>query len=86
MSGWARAFWMAVVLIVPGGFALFLAYAFARAVLAKRREIAQVNPGDAHLRDVLAKIRFQDILTEVRASIRSEDPSRLLKGQPLPTR
>ena len=86
MSGWARAFWMAVVLIVPGGFALFLAYAFTRAVLAKRREMAQANRGDAHWRDVLAKIRFQDILTEVRASIRSEDPSRLLKGQPLPTR
>ncbi|HYR56249.1 MAG TPA: hypothetical protein VEM39_09025 [Myxococcaceae bacterium] len=86
MSGWARAFWMAVVLIVPGGFVLFLAYAFSRALLAKRREIAQANRTDAHWREVLANTHFQDVLREVRASIRSEAPSRLLKREPLPLR
>jgi hypothetical protein len=58
---------LAVVLIVPGGFALFLAYAFVRAVLENRR--AQANGGEAQLRDVLAKIRFKDVLRELRTSI-----------------
>jgi len=52
---------MAVVLIVPGGFVLFLAYASTRALLAKRRATAQANRGDAHS-GVLAKMRFKDAL------------------------
>ena|GEM_PF-5843226 len=77
---------MAVVLVVPGGFALFLAYALTRAVLAKRREMSQEDGGDARWRDVLTKVHFQDVLHEVRAFIRSETPARLLKGEPLPLR
>jgi hypothetical protein len=60
---------MAVVLIVPGGFALFLAYAFVRAVRENRRATAQANGGEAHLRDVLAKIRFKDLLRELRTPV-----------------
>jgi hypothetical protein len=77
---------VAVVLIVPGGFALFLAYALTRVLRAHRRAVAQANGGEASLRDVLAKMRFKDVLRELRTSIRSEAPSRLLERAPLPMR
>jgi hypothetical protein len=69
VSGWARTFWVGVVLIVPGGFLLFLSYAFARTLLNRKRAAAQANGGEAHLRDVLAEMRLKDLLREVRAAI-----------------
>ncbi len=69
MSGWARAFWVAMVLILPGGFMVFLAYAFGRALLKGKRAAARAQGGQVRLRQVLANVRFKDILREVRASM-----------------
>ncbi len=69
MPGWVRTIWVAVVLIVPGGFLLFLGYAFGRALLQTKRTVAKAHGGEAHLRDVLANVSFKDVLHEVRASI-----------------
>ena len=51
MPGWVRTFWAAVILILPGGFLLFLGYAFGRALLQTRRAVAEAHGGDAHLRE-----------------------------------
>jgi hypothetical protein len=69
VPGWAKAFWVVLVLIVPGGFLVFLAYAFGRAFLNGRRVVARANGGEVHLKDVLAQVRLSDVLREVRASI-----------------
>jgi len=69
VSGWLRTFWAAVILILPGGFLLFLGYAFGRALLQTRRAVAEAHGGDADLREVLASMRLKDVLHEVRASI-----------------
>lgn len=69
MPGWVRTFWAAVILILPGGFLLFLGYAFGRALLRTRLALAQSHGGEAHFREILASVRLRDVLHEVRASI-----------------
>jgi len=69
VSGWARTFWVAVVLIVPGGFLLFLGYAFGRALLRTKRAAANAPGKEARPRPFPARVTLKDVLREVRASI-----------------
>ncbi len=69
LSGWARTLWVATVLIVPGGFLFFLAFAFGRVLLRSKRAAVQERGGEAHLRDIIARLSLKDVLREVRTSI-----------------
>ena len=66
----ARTVGWGVVLILPGGFLLFFAYVFARAIHQRRqRALSQGIPGSpAGLFGILAEIRFADLLREARAA------------------
>ncbi len=70
MPGWARTFWVGVVLIVPGGFLLFLGYAFGRALLrTKRAAAANASDGEARPHRFPTQVTLKDVLREVRTSI-----------------
>jgi len=66
----ARTVGWGVVLILPGGFLLFLAYVFARAVHERRQQaLSQGIPGaPVGLFAILAEIRFADLLREALAA------------------
>ncbi len=69
MPGWARTFWVAVVLIVPGGFLLFLGYAFGRALLRTKRAASNAPNGAARPSRLPAHVTLKDVLREVRTSV-----------------
>lgn len=69
VPGWVRTIWVGIILVVPGGFLLFLTYAFGRAVLRVRRVAAQGAGGQTAADHLLAQVTFKDVLREVRASI-----------------
>lgn len=68
MPSWVRAIWVGVVLIVPGGFLFFLAYAFGRALVRAHRAAAAKRDASSP-RPRLLQFTLQDVLREVRASI-----------------
>jgi hypothetical protein len=63
---WLRAIWVAMVLIVPGGFAVFVALALGRALLHRWRTARQVGERPK-LRQVLISLRWSDVDRELRA-------------------
>jgi hypothetical protein len=70
MSIWLRTIWVATVLILPGGFLLFLGFLVARTVMRIRHEALAQQPGqDVRLLNLLSRVRFQDLLREARASL-----------------
>ena len=76
MSIWIRTLWVATVLIVPGGFLVFLIYLAGRTVLqALRKARSQANGGSVSMEQVFAQIHWQEVLREARTSfgIRSCD-------------
>lgn len=68
MSSGARTIWVGVVLIVPGGFLFFLAYAFGRALVRAHRA-ARANRAASIPSPRFLPFTVQDVLREVRASI-----------------
>ncbi len=69
MRAMARTVGWAVVLILPGGFLLFFAYVFARAVHQRRQQAgSQGTPGVQGFFGILAEIRLADLVREARAA------------------
>jgi hypothetical protein len=66
----AKSVGWGVVLILPGGFLLFFAYLFARAVYQRRQQArSQSTPGGpVGLFGILAEIRLADLVREARAA------------------
>jgi hypothetical protein len=70
MAVWIKTAWVATVLIVPGGFLVFLAYIWARALVRAREKAQAVTTGGpVPLREVLAEVRFRDLVREARAAL-----------------
>ncbi len=63
---WLRAMWLAMVLIVPGGFVVFVALALGRALLHRWRTARRVGE-KPKLRQVLVSLRWSDVDRELRA-------------------
>lgn len=63
---WLRTIWLAMVLIVPGGFVVFVAWALGRALLYRWRTARQRGER-RKLRQVLASLRWSDVDRELRA-------------------
>lgn len=61
-----RTLWAALVLVVPGGFALFLAFALARAFVNSWHQ-AHAAGGPAPVRRALENLHWRDVAREVRA-------------------
>ncbi len=70
MRAMARTVGWGVVLILPGGFLLFFAYVFARAVHQRRQlALSQGIPGTpVGLLGILAEIRLSDLVREARSA------------------
>jgi len=69
MSAWVRVMWVATVLIMPGGFFIFLAYVWTRTLLRASEKIRATTPGSTiRLRDIFAKVTFRDLVREARAT------------------
>ena len=64
MSLWVRTIWVVMVLIVPGGFLLFLGFALGRAWL-RRYRVAQAS--GAATRSVFASLSWGEVARELRA-------------------
>lgn len=63
---WLRAMWLAMVLIVPGGFVVFVALALSRALRYRWRTARQVG-GKPKLRQILVSLSWSDVDRELRA-------------------
>jgi hypothetical protein len=70
---WLRAMWLAMVLIVPGGFLVFVALALSRALLYRWRTARQVGE-KPKLRQILASLRWSDVDRELRALANASGP------------
>ena len=69
MPIWLRTIWVGTVLVVPGGFLLFFAYLFARAVRRSWHVALAQNPGqEVRLFQLLRQVQFQDLLREARSA------------------
>ena len=69
MSRWVRTICVVLVLLIPGGLLALLAFAFARALLNRRRLLAGAKDSPAEIGQVLAGLRLKDVLRELRAAI-----------------
>lgn len=65
MAIWLRAVWLAIVLIVPGGFVVFLGFALGRALVHRWRAV-RANGRDPKLRELLAGVRWSDVTHQFR--------------------
>ncbi len=68
---WLRMALALVVVLLPGGFAMVVAYVAMRTLLARWRQArvqAQVQGREVPLRDVLASLHFKDLVREARAA------------------
>jgi len=62
---WLRAVWLAIVLIVPGGFVLFFGFALGRALVNRWRTV-RASGKEPNLREAVAGVRLSDITREFR--------------------
>ena len=70
MSIWLRTVWVATVLIIPGGFLLFLGFLLARTVMRIRQEaLAQEPAQDVRLLNLLTQVPFEELLRQARQSL-----------------
>lgn len=70
MPMWLRTVWVATVLIVPGGFLLFLGFLVARTVMRIRQEALAHQPAqDVRLLNLLSQVHLQQLVREARASL-----------------
>jgi len=70
MSIWLRTVWVATVLIIPGGFLLFLGFLLARTVIRIRQEaLAQQPAQDVRLFNLLTQVPLEELLRQARQSL-----------------
>ncbi len=73
MGAWVRVFWAAAVLIIPGGFALLIAYLLAKTVHQRYHRLEQDRAkvgGRIRFAELFTGIHFKDLLQEARAAFR----------------
>jgi hypothetical protein len=67
---WLRVVLALVVMLMPGGFPVLLAYVATRTLLARwRMAQAQSNGRGVSLRDVVSTLRFRELVREARAAV-----------------
>jgi hypothetical protein len=70
MPIWLRTIWVGTVLILPGGFLLFLGFLLARTVMRIRQEALAQQPGqDVRLLNLLSQVQFQELVRQARACL-----------------
>ncbi len=68
---WLRMVLALLVVLLPGGFPLVLAYVATRTLLARWRQAqvqAQAQGREVPLRDVLASLHFRELVREARSA------------------
>jgi hypothetical protein len=69
---WLRMALALAVVLMPGGFAVLLAYVATRTVLARWRSAqmqAQANGRGASVKEVLASLQLRELVREARAAL-----------------
>ncbi len=69
---WLKMVLALLLVLLPGGFVLLLAYVSLRTLLARWRvaqEQAQTDGREVTLRDVVATLQFRDLIREARAAL-----------------
>jgi hypothetical protein len=67
---WLRMALALVVVLLPGGFAVLLAYVATRTLLARWRSAqAQANGRGVSVKEVLASLQLRDLVREARAAL-----------------
>ncbi|MBJ6764275.1 hypothetical protein JGU66_26160 [Myxococcaceae bacterium JPH2] len=72
MWAWLRMAMAVVVVFMPGGFPLLLAYIAARTLRARWREArteARAHGRSLSVRDVVSNLHFKDLIREARAAL-----------------
>ena len=69
MPFWVRTAWVATVLIVPGGFLVFLAYVWARALVRAQQLQAVAAGAPVPFRRVIGQVHFRDLVREARQAL-----------------
>ena len=69
MALWAKTIVAVAVVVIPGAFVAFLAFACARAIKMRWQVAQQLSQGGpVPVRQVLSSLRFSDIVKEARAA------------------
>lgn len=70
MAVWLKTAMAVAVMVVPGAFVVLLAYVLSRTLMTRWHSAHSSAPDRKvdFLRDVLASIRFRDLITEARAA------------------
>jgi len=69
MSLWVRTAWVATVLVIPGGFLVFLAYVWARALVRARQVQAVAAGAPVPFSRVIGQVHFRDLVREARQAL-----------------
>jgi hypothetical protein len=69
MAVWLRLLWVAMILVMPGGFALFTLFVLGRAVRLQYGELKASGAPGAPVYAALSRVRWRDVVRQARSAL-----------------